>query len=191
MEYNVIRSKRKTLSLQIKDGKVIVRAPLYASGRTIENFVDANAGWIEKTLAKSREIAENRKAEIEKNCLLTEKDIYDLAQKAVEVVPGRVNYYAPIIGVKVGRITIRRQKSKWGSASAKGNLNFNCLLMLAPPEVLDSVVVHELCHLIEMNHSERFYRLVLSVMPDYYERQKWLKDNGNILMARAFPESSL
>ena len=191
MEYNVIRSKRKTLSLQIKDGAVIVRAPMYASGRTIEKFVDANAGWIEKTLAKSRKIAENRKAEIEKNGLLTEKDIYDLAQKAVEVIPGRVNYYAPIIGVKVGRITIRRQKSKWGSASAKGNLNFNCLLMLAPPEVLDSVVVHELCHLIEMNHSERFYKLVLSVMPDYYERQKWLKDNGNILMARAFPESSL
>ena len=93
-------------------------------------------------------------------------------------------YYAPQIGVDYGRITIRCQRTRWGSCSAKGNLNFNCLLMLAPPEVLDSVVVHELCHRREMNHSPRFYALVLRVFPDYHRWDRWLKDNGPALMAR-------
>ena len=93
-------------------------------------------------------------------------------------------YYAPIVGVSYGRITIRSQRSRWGSCSSNGNLNFNCLLMLVPPGVLDSVVVHELCHRKEMNHSPRFYAEVLRVLPDYRERDRWLKENGAMLMAR-------
>ena len=110
-------------------------------------------------------------------------EIRQLADKALEIIPGRVNYYAPLVGVTYGRITIRNQRSKWGSCSSKGNLNFNCLLMLTPPEVIDSVVVHELCHRKEMNHSDRFYSEVLRVFPDYWKWERWLKDNGNILMA--------
>ena len=79
---------------------------------------------------------------------------------------------------------IRRQRSRWGSCSSKGNLNFNCLLLLAPPEVFDSVVVHELCHRREMNHSERFYAEVLHVFPEYWQWNRWLKENGKLLMAR-------
>ena len=86
------------------------------------------------------------------------------------------------MGVDYGQITIRSQKTRWGSCSSKGNLNFNCLLLLAPPEVLDYVVVHELCHRKEMNHSPRFWAEVARVMPDYKVRRKWLKDNGNGLM---------
>ena len=92
--------------------------------------------------------------------------------------------YAEKLGVSYGRITIRNQRSRWGSCSGKGNLNFNCLLMLAPPEVLDSVVVHELCHLRQMNHSERFYAEVLRVFPDYWRCHRWLKENGGALMQR-------
>ena len=77
-----------------------------------------------------------------------------LADQAVKTIPEKVRYYAPLVGVTYGRITIRNQRTRWGSCSSKGNLNFNCLLMLAPPEVLDSVVVHELCHRKEMNHSK-------------------------------------
>jgi len=86
--------------------------------------------------------------------------------------------------VTYGRITIRNQKTRWGSCSSKGNLNFNCLLMLAPPEVLDYVVVHELCHRMEMNHSKRFWSLVETVLPDYREQEKWLKGEGAVLLRR-------
>lgn len=112
------------------------------------------------------------------------EEIRSLADQALKVIPERVRYYAPLIGVTYGRITIRNQRTKWGSCSAQGNLNFNCLLMLTPQEVLDSVVVHELCHRKEMNHSERFYAEVLRVFPDYKKWDKWLKDNGPVLMQR-------
>lgn len=111
-------------------------------------------------------------------------EIQALADKALKVIPERVKYYAPKVGVTYGRITIRNQRSRWGSCSAKGNLNFNCLLMLTPPEVIDSVVVHELCHRKEMNHSDRFYAEVLRVFPEYHKWNKWLKENGSTLMQR-------
>ena len=88
------------------------------------------------------------------------------------------------MGVSYGAVTIRSQKTKWGSCSAKGNLNFNCLLMLTPPEIIDSVVVHELCHRKEMNHSERFYRELFRVFPAYSECRNWLKENGGGIMRR-------
>ena len=115
---------------------------------------------------------------------LTRQEIEALAREAARVIPERVAYFAPKVGVTYGRITIRNQRSRWGSCSSKGNLNFNCLLMLAPPEVLDSVVVHELCHRLEMNHSKRFYAHVLRVYPDYYRDHKWLKEHGTELMRR-------
>ena len=115
---------------------------------------------------------------------LTAEEIRALAAKALEVIPERVAYYAPLMGVTYNRITIRNQKTRWGSCSSKGNLNFNCLLMLCPPEVIDSVVVHELAHRTEMNHSKRFYAHVLRVYPDYYKWNKWLKENGPALIRR-------
>ncbi|MDE6567167.1 MAG: M48 family metallopeptidase, partial [Lachnospiraceae bacterium] len=97
-------------------------------------------------------------------------------------------YYARQIGVDYGRITIRNQKTRWGSCSGKGNLNFNCLLMLAPAEIQDYVVVHELCHRREMNHSPRFWAEVAKIMPDYQERRKWLKEHGQEIMRRMLGE---
>ena len=115
---------------------------------------------------------------------LTGAEIKALAERAGKVIPERAAYYAPLVGVTYGRITIRCQKTRWGSCSSKGNLNFNCLLMLAPPEVLDSVVVHELCHRLEMNHSKRFYENVLRVFPEYRKWHGWLKEHGAELMRR-------
>ena len=137
-----------------------------------------NRKWIETHLAK----AQTKQQELASVHKLTMDEIQALANRALEVIPERVKYYAPLVGVTYGRITIRNQKSRWGSCSAKGNLNFNCLLMLTPPEVIDSVVVHELCHRKEMNHSDRFYAEVLRVFPDYWKWDKWLKENGDILM---------
>lgn len=115
---------------------------------------------------------------------MTSDEIRRLAEKALIYIPERVRYYAPLVGVTYGRITIRNQRTRWGSCSSKGNLNFNCLLMLAPTKVIDSVVVHELCHLKEMNHSKRFYDEVLRVFPEYYMCHKWLKENGARIMAK-------
>ena len=111
-------------------------------------------------------------------------EIRELAEEALKDIPERVRHFAPIIGVTYGRITIRNQKSRWGSCSSKGNLNFNCLLMLAPPEHRDYVVVHELCHRKEMNHSKRFWSEVSSILPDYRKSIKWFDDNGGALMSR-------
>ena len=115
---------------------------------------------------------------------LDQEEIKALADRARVYIPQRVAYYAPLLGVQPGRITIRTQKTRWGSCSAKGNLNFNCLLMLSPPEVIDGVVVHELCHLLEMNHSNKFYQHVLRVFPEYYKHHAWLRQHGPEIMAR-------
>lgn len=179
MEFEVIRSNRKSMAIEIKLNKLIIRAPIQATNEQINTFMLQNKAWIDKHLAKS--MAQQQAAASVKK--LTMAEIHKLADKALEVIPERVKYYAPLVGVTYGRITIRNQRSKWGSCSSKGNLNFNCLLMLTPPEVIDSVVVHELCHRKEMNHSDKFYSEVLRVFPDYWKWDRWLKDNGNILMA--------
>ena len=179
MEFEVIRSNRKSMAVEIKLNKLIIRAPMQATNEDINAFMLKNKAWIEKHLAKAQ--AQQKVAASVKK--LTTDEIRKLADKALEVIPERVKYFAPLVGVTYGRITIRNQRSKWGSCSSKGNLNFNCLLMLAPPEVIDSVVVHELCHRKEMNHSDRFYAEVLRVFPDYHKWDKWLKDNGSILMS--------
>ena len=173
VEYKVIRCKRKTVAIQIHpDGTVIVRAPLKMPAKDIHAFVEEKADWIAKHLPK-RDVTP-----------FTAEEIRELAEAALEDIPKRVQHYAPLVGVTCGRITIRNQRSRWGSCSAKGNLNFNCLLMLCPEEVRDYVVVHELCHRIEMNHSPKFWAEVERVCPDYRLHRKWLKDHGNELIGR-------
>ena len=182
----IIRSaKRKTFALQIKPPEgLIVRVPLRASQDQVEKFINDHKDWIEKHL-KAMEDRQKETASVEK---LSIDEIRELADKALKVIPARVKYYAPLLGVAYGRITIRNQRSRWGSCSGKKNLNFNCLLMLTPPEVIDSVVVHELAHLKEMNHSERFYAEILRMFPDYWKWHGWLKENGRAIMARMISE---
>lgn len=181
MKYTLIKSKRRTISAEIKDGEVIVRAPNRMPKRAISAFVEKHAGWIEKHLTQWRE-QQTRQDAVEK---LTGDELAALYEQAKAYLPGRVRYYADLLGADYGRITVRCQKTRWGSCSAKKNLNFNCLLMLAPPEVIDSVVAHEICHLREMNHSKRFYELLLTIYPDYHRQNRWLKENGRLLLARA------
>ena len=180
MNCKIIRSNRKSLGLEVNTEGLIIRAPLQASDAEINMFILQHKDWIEKNLNR----VEERQKTVDSIQPLSMDEIKDLANKALKVIPERVKYYAPKVGATYGRITIRNQRSKWGSCSGKGNLNFNCLLMLAPPEVLDSVVVHELCHRKEMNHSDKFYAEVLRVYPDYWIWDKWLKENGDLLMKR-------
>jgi len=181
LNFRVIRSKRKTICIQMKpDGSFIIKAPDFATDNDINELIRAKKSWIRRAQEKAREQA----GSVSENSALSMEEIQALADKALKVIPERVKFYAAKAGVTYGRITIRNQRSRWGSCSSKGNLNFNCLLMLAPPEVLDSVVVHELCHRLEMNHSKKFYDEVIRVFPDYWKWDRWLKDNGNRIMAR-------
>ena len=115
---------------------------------------------------------------------IDEKKIAELTVKAKKYIPDRVKYFSLKLNVTYGRVTIRHQKTRWGSCSTKGNLNFNCLLMLTPGYVQDYVIVHELAHRKVMNHSSDFWHVVEGGMPDYKEAKKWLKENGVTIIQR-------
>lgn len=173
MDYQIVRSKRKTLAIEIQtDGRIIVRVPGACSRKSIEAFVAKHLDWID------RKLQEQEKRVSQKKCIVTEEERQRAIHLARTIFPERVQLYAGQMQVGYGRITIREQKTRWGSCSAKGNLNFNWRLVLAPEQVLDYVVVHELAHRKYMNHSKAFYDVVAEVMPDYRQWQKWLKENG-------------
>lgn len=194
MNVKIIRLNRKTLAIQINpDLSVTVRAPMYAPQSDIERILREKESWIQKHIEKIREQEAKRKktqgekgeyGEFVERDYLTNEEIKKLADKALQYIPKRVSYFAKQIGVTYGKIKIRNQKTRWGSCSSKGNLNFNCLLMLTPPEVIDYVVVHELCHRKEMNHSRVFWVEVEKVLPNYKEQVKWLKENGGQIIGR-------
>ena len=181
MEYEVIRSRRKTISAQVKQGRIIVRAPLRTPDWEIRQFLEKHRDWLAKHVAQSM-AQEEAKAGLRR---LTKEEIARLKKQAQQVIPQRAAYYAPLVGVTYGRISIRCQKTRWGSCSSKGNLNFNCLLMLTPAGVIDSIVVHELCHRKYMNHSQKFYAEVQRVLPEYGQHRKWLKEHGEMILAMA------
>lgn len=178
--YEIIRSKRKTYGISVMPGgKVTVRIPLRGSERFAVSMVESKKNWIAVSVLKMQAVEptppQKEKSPSEKRLEAIYRDA------AREYFPKRVSYFSHVLGVSYGKITIRDQKTRWGSCSSKGNLSFNWRLILAPPNVLDYVVVHELCHRKEMNHSQRFWALVESVMPEYREYRKWLKENGNKL----------
>ena len=182
----VIRSRRKTVGIEIRSGNlVLVRAPMRTPVSELRRIVDEKRDWIEKSLAEAVR-REKAAGEIPR---LNPEELDALADLALAWFPPRVRTWAEKIGVRYGRITIRNQQTRWGSCSSKGNLNFNCLLMLCPEEIRDYIIVHELCHRLEMNHSPRFWAEVEKQLPDYRQQQKWLKENGQAILARIRPVS--
>ena len=214
----LIRSKRKTLALIVKaDGSLIVRAPLRASQKSIREFVENNAKWIEKKRAEVLTflrplpkqyipgelllyLGEAYPLEIvkrqEKALLLDEKfKLAEAAQgnakaafehwyreQAKQVLSERVQLYADQYGLQYKKIGITSARTRWGSCGTNGSLNFSWRLILAPLTVIDYVVVHELAHTLHHNHSQRFWKRVEKIMPDYKERRKWLRKDGQQLM---------
>lgn len=180
-DIEIVRSRRKTMTAEIEpDGRVTVRAPMRMPVRDIQHFLSEKSSVIEKHIRKR--LAENDK--LSETRPFTSAEINKMAEMAAEIIPRRVEYFAELMNVTYKRITIRNQKTRWGSCTAAGNLNFNCLLVMTPPEVLDSVVVHELCHRKHLDHSKEFYADVYKVFPDYDRCSKWLKDNGRLLIRR-------
>lgn len=179
LSVKIIRSSRRTISLELcQDYSVVIRVPWQVSDTDALAFLNRKRKWIEKHMMQKPDEKSDMVSP------LSTEEIKHLSDQALAIFPEKVKYYAEILNVSYGRITIRNQKTRWGSCSAKGNLNFNCLLMLAPDKVQDYVVVHELCHRLEMNHSPAFWAQVEHIMPDYKKYQNWLKKNGKELIKR-------
>lgn len=170
ISYQWIRSRRKTIAIQIdRNGQVILRTPYGITKRQAEKFLDEKKDWILKNIRQ----VENRKTD---QIMISEEQRREGIERAKRIFPERTAYFALSMGVDYGRITIREQKTRWGSCSSKGNLNFNWKLILLAPELLDYVVVHELAHRREMNHSKNFWKIVEAELPDYRERRRRLKE---------------
>lgn len=185
ISYEIIYSKRKSVAIQIRpDGQVIVRAPYGCPRSFINSFIHQKADWIVKHSAENKQRYEKQVQLKKDRPTLSDAQRRRYIETARSIFTQKAAYYARLMGVTYGRISIREQKTRWGSCSSKGNLNFNCLLMLTPPEVIDYVVVHELCHRKEMNHSGRFWDEVARVLPGYAEQEKWLKTHGSEIMKR-------
>lgn len=182
LPYAVVYSRRKTCAISISaDAKITLRLPLGTSDSQIRRLLLDKQGWIITHYLDAVKQRENRPVSD-----LTQAQRTALEKRYIEAArsyfPKRVSYFLPLTGGSFERITIRGQKTRWGSCSAKGTLSFNWRLMLAPPAVLDYVVVHELCHLTHMDHSRAFWALVESVCPDYRTHRKWLKEHGHELV---------
>lgn len=186
VSYQLIRSARKTIAIQIKEnGTVIVRAPHRCSRSAVDDFIRIKQDWIQKhldRLGSSRDVQEEKIRSGEIAPLpQTREEILECRRQAAAVFAERTAYYSGLMQVSYQKITIREQKTRWGSCSSKGNLNFNWRLVLAPEGVLNYVVVHELAHRREMNHSPRFWQIVADIMPEYQQYRDWLRHYGRCL----------
>ena len=176
---DVVYSGRSTLGLEVsRNGQVKLRAPRRVSDGALQNFARQKEAWI---IEKYLMMEEKRKAEsLQQDPDYVKDPALEQAyrRQAKARLEERAAYFASRMGVSYQRISVRAAKTRWGSCSAKGNLNFHWKLILMPPQVLDYVVVHELAHRKEMNHSPAFCAEVEKILPDYRERRKWLKTYG-------------
>lgn len=166
----VVRSSRKTIAIQITaEGRLVLRIPRRASVQAAMRFAEEHRDWIEVHYKEAVERQRNRKT-------YGAEEIRNFTEKLRPVLMHRVALYAACMGVTYGKITIRNQKTRWGSCSAAGNLNFNWRLALLPEDLMNYVIVHELAHRLEMNHSARFWTQVENILPDWRERRRRLRE---------------
>lgn len=169
MDYQLIRSRRKTLAIEIsRDAKVIVRAPMRLSRQVIEQFLAQKQDWIEEHLQRQLQRKEAHPEPDEATWQLWKR-------QAKEYIPRAVAYYAKLMGVTPTAVRFSRAKTRFGSCSSQNSITFSLRLMDYPREAIDYVVVHELAHIRHKNHSREFYFFVARVMPDYQKRAKLLK----------------
>ena len=168
MEYRVVYSARRTISISVDDSGVVVKAPNGTGDDTIKKLIVKYTPWIEKSLERY-----NKKAALTSS--LTDDDIKRLKKEARKYLVAKTEYFANIMGLKYGRITITSAQKRFGSCSSNGNISYSYRLMLYPEPAREYVVVHELAHRKEMNHSAKFYAIIESVLPDYKTRKRLLK----------------
>jgi len=175
MNLNIIRSRRRSISLEVKDdASLVIRAPKNVPNEYIQALISQKQTWIRK---KQQQAAERQKFREQ----LGPIDVVESKRRAQEIIPQRVELYSQQTGIKYSKIRISNARKRWGSCSAKGNLNFSWRLSLAPLEVIDYVVVHELAHIVHKNHSRKFWKLVSEIYPQFKLCRKWLRDKGRLL----------
>ena len=215
----LVRSaRRKTLTIQVQQGEVQVRAPLGMPIPEIENFVRHKTNWINKYLqrqslsqaltpvletgatlmwfgqpmtltfkAAPNPVVETSSSELTiglpLNNAIMRKSVLEswYNQQTLEYLKERLPFYAGLVQVEPRGIKVRFYKSRWGSCRRNGDLQFNGILAMAPREVIDYVIVHELCHMCVFNHSPEYWRLVARVMPDYARLRDWLKQQNSLI----------
>jgi len=169
------KTKRKSIEIQINSqGKVIVRAPTWASENQINSFVQSKSSWIWKKVGEANKRLVLHPAQSKIN----PHDIPFLKQKARIAISDRVGYYAKIMELSYKNIRISNAKTRWGSCSPKNTLSFSWRLILFPQDIIDYVVVHELAHIKHKNHSKMFWDYVKTICPDYLNKRKWLRHKG-------------
>lgn len=168
MEYTVLRSKRKTVSLEVKpDGTVLVRAPKTMKIKQIEAFVARHTVWLEQALERTK-----KRGEFERTLEPREKE---LRRAAMAYLPKKTEEWARIMGVSPAGITVTGARTRFGSCSAKNRICYSWRLMAYPPEAVEYVIVHELAHILQKDHSPRFYAVVERYLPDWERRKELLK----------------
>ncbi|QAA30661.1 M48 family metallopeptidase [Clostridium manihotivorum] len=223
MEYEIVRTKRKTVAIEVKEDKIIVKCPYRCSKDYIDSVVNKNKLWIEQTHKKIMERSEKRLKYVDgqivyylgrpyelefnyglknslqfkqnkfvftieaskngKNPLLEEiaKDMLMnwFRKEAKEYLNKRTFELADKLGLSVNKVYIKNVKTIWGSCSSKNNINYNIKLISMPEGIIDYVIIHELCHTLERNHSDKFWGLVEKIIPDYKERRNFLNTSSS------------
>ena len=170
MEYEIIRSARRTLSLEVKeDLRVIVRAPKRTDEKTVRDFVLRHEEWLKKALERAK-----KRAEFREETQSPQREA-ELQKAAAEYLPRRTAEWAKVMNLYPTSVKITGAKTRFGSCSAKNGICYSWRLMAYPPQAVDYVIVHELAHIAQKNHSSRFYALVERYLPDRKEREKLLK----------------
>ncbi|MFA5742869.1 MAG: M48 family metallopeptidase [Candidatus Paceibacterota bacterium] len=173
IEYTLRVSKRtRKLRLAIYcDGRFVVTAPRNIRESVVEQFIIKKSQWIIDKLEYFKSISGQASPKS------TKKDYLEHKDQALDLVQKRIEYFNEAYDFEFNKISIKNQKTRWGSCSRKGNLNFNYKIALLPERLADYIIVHELCHLKEFNHSPKFWSLVFKMVPDYLEARKELKKN--------------
>jgi len=178
LETRVIRTRRKTMSLEISDDlKILVRAPKHINEEQVTEFIAKNELWLKKRLTKK--ILEKKKLKSFKKML--KKDLLACKSSSQEMIDKLLEPLAGEMGVRYKKFRLSNAKKRWGSCNARSSINLSWKLVFAPVNVVRYVLVHELCHIKHLNHSKAFWQEVEKHKPDYKNCQKWLRENNYLL----------
>lgn len=171
------KSNRKTLSIQITNqGKVMIRAPRYVSGRDIEKFLKKHDSWIQKGLKQYRV----KSTQLQKHNY-SKQEINDFKKEARDKLEQKLKYFSQLMNVPYEKFRLSGAKKRWGSCSGKKTISISWRLIFAPENIMNYVIIHELSHIKYMNHSKNFWEFVEKYDPMYKNHRKWLNENDYLL----------